>query len=85
LLGFRAVIEGMDDFSAEPIEQAVKAYAESQGVGMGKLAQPLRVAATGAGVSPALGQTLEILGKDSVLSRIDLCEGFVEQQASAAG
>jgi len=84
LKGFRTVIEAMDDFSAESIEQAVKDYAESQGAGMGKLAQPLRVAATGAGVSPPLGQTLAILGKDSVLRRIDLCEGFVEQQASAA-
>jgi len=84
LMGFKGVVEGMDNFSAEAIESAVKDYAESQGIGMGKLAQPLRVAATGSGVSPPLGQTLAILGKDAVLRRIDLCEGFVEQQASAA-
>jgi glutamyl/glutaminyl-tRNA synthetase len=84
LIGFKAVVEAMDDFSAEAIETAVKAYAETQEVGMGKLAQPLRVAATGSGVSPPLGQTLAILGKNAVLKRIELCSGFVEQQASAA-
>lgn len=83
LKGFRAVVEGMDDFSAESIEAAVKEYAESQEVGMGKLAQPLRVAATGAGVSPPLGQTLAILGKGSVVARIDLCSAYVDERAGA--
>ncbi len=82
LIGFKAVVEGMDDFSAEAIESAVKAYAESQGVGMGKIAQPLRVAVTGSGVSPPLGQTLAILGKKSVLARIDGCEKSVYSMAT---
>ncbi|MGV6815213.1 MAG: glutamate--tRNA ligase, partial [Phycisphaerales bacterium] len=73
LTGFRSVIEAMDTFTPEAIEAAVKDYAESQEVGMGKLAQPLRVAVTGAAVSPPLGQTLAILGKESVVRRIDLC------------
>ena len=84
LMGFRSVVEAMDGFSPEAIEASVKEYAESQEVGMGKLAQPLRVAVTGGAVSPPLGQTLAILGKESVLKRIDLCEGYVEKQASAA-
>ncbi len=84
LMGFRSVLETMDDFTPEAIEAAVKDYAESQEVGMGKLAQPLRVSATGAAVSPPLGQTLAILGKEAVVRRIDLCEAFVEKQASAA-
>ncbi len=82
LLGFRAVVEAMDDFSAQAIEQAVKDFAESQGVGMGKVAQPLRVAVTGAAVSPPLGQTLGILGKKSVLNRIDRCEESVYSMAT---
>ena len=84
LMGFRSVIEAMDDFTPEAIEAAVKDYAESQEVGMGKLAQPLRVSATGAAVSPPLGQTLAILGKDAVVRRIDLCGAYVEKQASGA-
>ena len=40
---------------------------------MGKVAQPLRVAITGAAVSPALGQTLGLLTKDEAIARIDRC------------
>ena len=85
LIGFRNAIESLTDFSPAPIEALVKEYAESQEVGMGKLAQPLRVAVTGAAVSPPLGQTLAILGKASVIARIDRCRDVVEAQASAAG
>jgi len=80
LLGFREVVAGMDAFIPEAIETAVKEFAESQEVGMGKLAQPLRVAVTGAGVSPPLGQTLAILGKESVMARIDRCAELTEAE-----
>lgn len=73
LKAFRDELEGFDSFTADAIESKVSAFAESKEVGMGKIAQPLRVAVTGAGVSPSLGQTLAILGKDSVLARIDRC------------
>jgi glutamyl-tRNA synthetase len=60
-------------FTPEAIEAAVAALAEQQGVGMGKLAQPLRVAATGRAASPPLGETLAILGRESALRRIARC------------
>jgi glutamyl-tRNA synthetase len=41
--------------------------------GLGQLAQPLRVAVTGTGVSPGIAETLSILGRDSTLARIDRC------------
>lgn len=69
----RPVVAAIDPFTPESIEAAVAGYAESSGLGMGKVAQPLRVAATGTGVSPPLGQTLAILGRDRVLTRIDRC------------
>ncbi|MEM8764299.1 MAG: hypothetical protein AAGD88_10835, partial [Bacteroidota bacterium] len=40
---------------------------------MGGVAQPLRVALTGNAVSPEIGPTLEILGRDETLARIDAC------------
>ncbi len=76
LVGFRDVLAGMDDFEPEAIETSVKGFCESKEVGMGKLAQPIRVAATGVAVSPPLGQTLGILGKESVLARVDACIAF---------
>lgn len=76
LKAFRDELANFDTFTADAIESKVSAFAESKEVGMGKIAQPLRVAVTGAGVSPSLGQTLAILGKDSVLARIDRCVEF---------
>ncbi|MDX1455903.1 MAG: glutamate--tRNA ligase, partial [Gammaproteobacteria bacterium] len=38
---------------------------------LGKVAQPIRVAVAGKGVSPPIDITLELLGKDKTLERID--------------
>ena len=65
--------ELLTDWTSETIEHTVHTFAEHQGLGMGKVAQPLRVALTGAAVSPGLGDTLALLGKQSVLSRIARC------------
>lgn len=80
LKAFRDELAQFDTFTADAIESKVSAFAESKEVGMGKIAQPLRVAVTGAGVSPSLGQTLAILGKDSVLARIDRCVEFTQAE-----
>ncbi len=69
----RAALEAVEDWSPEPIEAAIAAFAESRGVGMGKAAQPLRVALTGAAVSPPLGLSLAIVGRGSTLARLDRC------------
>ncbi len=82
LKDLRPMIESIDPFTPEQVEAAVSGHAESTGLGMGKVAQPIRVAVTGTSVSPPLGQTLAILGKDSVLARIDRCVASVEAQAA---
>ena len=45
--------------------------AEALGLGMGKVAQPLRVAITGTQVSPDIGHTVYLAGRDGALARID--------------
>ena len=40
-------------------------------LGMGKVAQPLRVAITGTQVSPDIGHTVYLAGRDEALRRID--------------
>ncbi len=67
------MLGSLEDWSPESIEGAINDFAESQGLGMGKVAQPIRVAMTGAAVSPGLGHTLGLLGKASVLARIERC------------
>lgn len=69
----RGVLAGLGSWDAAAIEGACGAFAESRGLGMGKVAQPLRVAVTGGTVSPGLGDTLALVGKASVLARIDRC------------
>jgi glutamyl-tRNA synthetase len=61
----------MSAFDKEPVEQLLKAVAEKRGLKLGKVAQPLRVAVTGGDASPPMHETLGILGRDCVLSRID--------------
>lgn len=52
------------------LEAAVKAVAEAAGVGLGKVAAPLRAALTGTTVSPSVFGILEVLGRDESLARI---------------
>lgn len=71
----RAVIAQIDAFTPEAVSTAVESFAVSRNIGMGAVAQPLRVAMTGTTVSPGLGETLAVLGRESVLARIDRCVG----------
>jgi glutamyl-tRNA synthetase len=59
------------DQGAQAMEHAFRALAESRGLGLGKLAQPVRVAVTGTTVSPPLFETMVLLGKERTLRRID--------------
>lgn len=68
-----AVVEAIGDWTPEGIDAALSDHAESSGLGMGKVAQPLRVAITGTAVSPPLGQTLSLVGKTAALARVERC------------
>lgn len=61
------------EWSAEAVDAWMQAYCESKALGMGKVAQPLRVAVAGTAVSPGIGETLVFLGKDKTLARIQRC------------
>ena len=57
-------------WSGEAAHQWIADICEAEGVNMGKLAQPIRVLIAGVPVSPPIDITLELLGKDETLSRI---------------
>ena len=61
------------DWDVAVLEAWMKDYCETNEVGMGKVAQPVRVAVTGGTVSPSLMDTLVIIGKENTLARIDKC------------
>ena len=58
-------------WSAENISVALHETAEALGLGMGKVAQPLRVAITGTQVSPDIAHTVYLAGQGEALKRID--------------
>ncbi|MEO7916369.1 MAG: glutamate--tRNA ligase, partial [Dokdonella sp.] len=64
-------LDALTEGSAEAVHEAIKSAAESIGEGMGKVAQPLRVAITGTQVSPSIDHTVYLAGKDQALARID--------------
>jgi glutamyl-tRNA synthetase len=59
------------DWQAPAVHAAITAVAAELGVGLGKVAQPVRVAVSGGTVSPPIDVTLEILGREATLARID--------------
>ena len=61
---------GQTEWAAPALEAAVKNFAESRGLKLGKLAQPLRAALTGTATSPGIFDVLAALGRDESLSRI---------------
>jgi glutamyl-tRNA synthetase len=66
-----ARLRAEQDWTTEALEANLKAYAEEQGLGLGKLAQPLRAALTGQTTSPGIFDVLVLLGRDESLARID--------------
>jgi glutamyl/glutaminyl-tRNA synthetase len=73
LRDLRSKLDALPTFDVASIDALIDQHATSTGLGMGKVAQPLRVAVTGAAVSPPLGATLAILGRASTLARIARC------------
>ena len=59
------------DWTTEALEATTKALAERLGLGLGKLAQPMRAALTGTTTSPGIFDVLVLLGRDEALARID--------------
>jgi glutamyl-tRNA synthetase len=71
LLGrIHSALAGAGDWTIEPLEASLKAMAAEWGLGLGKLAQPLRAALTGQTTSPGIFDVLVLLGKEESLARI---------------
>ncbi|MEE4450060.1 glutamate--tRNA ligase [Novosphingobium resinovorum] len=63
-------LSGQADWTLEALEANLKAMAEDLGLGLGKLAQPLRAALTGQTTSPGIFDVLVLLGREESLARI---------------
>ncbi|MFK2905219.1 glutamate--tRNA ligase [Dyella ginsengisoli] len=66
----RVLLAGCE-WKPEPIHAVIEQVAAKLELGMGKIAQPLRVAMTGTQVSPSIDHTIYLAGRDVALQRID--------------
>ena len=67
----RQRLHDLQDWAREAIHHCLSGLVKEANVGFAQLAQPLRVAMTGATTSPSIDATLELLGKERVLRRLD--------------
>lgn len=78
LKALREALAGLSDFSQSRTEPLIKAFAEEHGKKLRHVMQPLRAAITGRLATPGMYEMLEVLGKETVLRRIDRALALVE-------
>ncbi|MBN2375748.1 MAG: glutamate--tRNA ligase [Sedimentisphaerales bacterium] len=75
----RAALAEMESWDEGAIHEAIEQLCAKNEVGMGKIAQPIRVAITGSTISPGIADSLALLGKEKTLKRIDDTLSFLSQ------
>jgi glutamyl-tRNA synthetase len=76
-------LQSQEDWTPGPLHEVIDRVAAELEVGMGKVAQPLRVALTGAGVSPSIDKTLWLMGKQHSIEGIGKALTFIEARIAA--
>ena len=79
-----ANLVNVTDWDVENIEKAFKSVAEDMHVGLGKVGMPLRLAITGCGVSPEMGITMKLVGKERSISRIQKTITYLKAKKAEA-
>lgn len=64
-------LRALGEWNRAALHGAVEAVAAGAGLKLGQVAQPLRVAVTGGTASPAIDVTLELLGRERTLARLE--------------
>jgi glutamyl-tRNA synthetase len=67
----RARFASIENWTAPSIHATLEGLAKEKSLGLGKVAQPLRVAVTGGTISPPIDATLALLGSQRTLARLD--------------
>jgi glutamyl-tRNA synthetase len=79
----RTVVETAE-FSHAGLDGVLRAEAVSLGIKAGQMFQPIRVAVCGRKVAPPLFETLEVLGRETSLERIDQAIEMLRRAAAPA-
>lgn len=70
LKGVLPHLESVGEWTVDALDAAVRAHAETIGLKLGKVAQPLRAALTGRATSPGVFDVLFVLGREESLARV---------------
>jgi glutamyl-tRNA synthetase len=70
-------LAGLATWEPRALDQALRDLAAELGIGLGKIAQPLRVALTGTAASPSIDKTLWLVGRERSLARIERALGHI--------
>ncbi|MEC9247787.1 MAG: glutamate--tRNA ligase, partial [Pseudomonadota bacterium] len=76
-------LENLSHWTIELLEGAIAKVCEDRGLGMGRVAQPLRVALTGSTASPSIGETLFLIGREGVIQRLVEALRFIDAGTEA--
>jgi glutamyl-tRNA synthetase len=80
LAALRSRFEELSEWTAVSVHDALARFATEKGVGLGKIAQPLRVAVTGTAVSPPIDATVALLGRARTLERLERAVALAQQR-----
>jgi len=78
-----AKLESLEDFSEPGLEAAFEQVMTATGLKLGKIAQPVRVALTGRSASPGIFEIVSIIGRESVLRRLQQAIDRIEAEATS--
>ncbi len=73
----------INEWQGDALHQIVLDITEQLELKLGKVAQPLRVAVTGAGMSPSIDVTLELIGRERCLTRIAKAIDYIKARVAA--
>ena len=70
----------LNEWQAERIHACINQYVQESELKLGKIAPPIRVAVCGSSNSPSIDITLELIGKDRVIDRINKAIEYIKRQ-----
>ncbi|VAW74274.1 Glutamyl-tRNA synthetase [hydrothermal vent metagenome] len=78
----RDALSALEDWEPEALHRIVQEVSEALELKMGKVAQPLRVAIAGRAASPGIDVTLQLVGREASLRRVDRALDFIRERAA---
>ena len=79
LVELRQSLESLSDWKSSAIHARIAEIVQERKIGFGAIAQPVRVALTGSTVSPGIDVTVELIGRETVMKRLDSAIEWIDR------